>query len=168
MTIDRNTDPHASFRKLIADDPVMLERWQSLVTEATQYAKEKFGVGDITGEELMTLSAARMRAVTGDPDFDYREEMAQGLAKIRRVQESRQMREAISKEDSEAAENYLAGLTPLEKMQWARSGGAQNFTDNGDDIPKTPEAKAAAISKINKLSSPGMRMAEYRRLGLDK
>ncbi len=162
-----NTD---SFRANVAASPELQARWHTITEALISEARDKWGV-ELTKEDLADSnnSSLRLFVLTGEKIGDPLEQMQQTLPALKKAQEVRELRDAITREDHaehDAAMQELEALAPAARMAKAREMGA-NFDGAVNEEPASmnAEQKAAALKRLATLRGSA-KIAEARRLGL--
>lgn len=160
-----------TFRASVAASPELQARWHMISEALINEARSKWGV-DLTKEDLADSdnSALRLFVLTGEKIGDPLKTMAQTLPSIKRAIESRELRDAITREDHTnhaAAMAEWDSLSPQAKMQKAREieAAAPPKPKLEEPVEMTREEQVAALNRLSNLRGSA-RIAEARRLGL--
>lgn len=164
-------DSTESFRANVAASPELQTRWHAATEALISEARERWGV-DLTKEDLAASdnSALRLFVLTGEKIGDPLQAMAQTLPAIKRAIESRELRDAITREDHANHAAVMAewdSLSPQAKMQKAREieAAAPAAPPKVEPAEMTREEHAKALHRLSTLRGSA-RITEARRLGL--
>jgi hypothetical protein len=160
----------ANFRANVAASPELQARWHTITEALIDEARNKWGV-ELTKEDLANSdnSALRLFVLTGEKIGDPLGQMQQTLPALKKAQELRGLRDAITREDHaqhDAAMQELETLAPASRMAKAREMGATfDSATNEGPVSMSAEQKAAALKRLSTLRGSA-RITEARRLGL--
>lgn len=159
-----------TFRANVAASPELQQRWHAVTDTLISEAQERWGV-NLTKEDLANSdnSALRLMVLTGEKIADPLEQMARTMPQIKRAIESRELRDAITREDHAnhaAAVAEWDAMSPSAKMQKARQiEDSAPMATQAEPRELTREEHAKALHRLQTLRGSA-RITEARRLGL--
>lgn len=161
------TTQDENFLNLVASDPAMSARWDSVTESVIQIAAESGAT--ITADDCLRIPSARLAAMSTEAVLDdtYLTRELAVLPQYKEAKRAQAMREEVAAGNEEALA-ALDRLSPSERMNWARQNGAMLGVDR-TDVPKklSPEEERKLIERIADFSpSERMRIARKFSLGV--
>ncbi len=159
------TTQDENFLNLVASDPAMSARWDSIVDSVIQIAAESGAT--ITADDCLRIPSARLAAMSteGSLDDTFLSRELSTLPQVKEAKRAQAMRDEVAAGNEEALA-ALDRLSPSQRLNWARQNGAMQGTDRTDRPEKlTPDEEKKLIERIADFS-PSERMRIARKFGL--
>lgn len=162
------SDPHQSFKAMVANSPSMRESWLQTVTQIQALAESEFNI-NLDADQILSLNCARLAVAANDHEQiqRWRAEAIATIPAIADAARKKDVKEALERGDdplNTGGEPAMSIGEAIRRMNLARANG---LTSKPEEVPKrlSPTDEALVIKRIMTLP-PQKRLNEARRLGL--